>query len=74
MAIERCENGHVFNRDWHTECPRCPVERHAAMMKRVEITERGASDLIRRLMERYPFDATKASNDLHSECKRVLGE
>lgn len=73
MAIERCSKcDRPYDRDWNTECPRCPAETMAAMMQRVEITERSASDLIKRLMDGYPFQAK--DKELHDECKRVLGE
>jgi len=73
MAIERCPNGHVYDRDWNTECPRCPVERVSAMKApaRIEISDE-PRDLIRRLMDGYPFQAK--DKELHDECKRVLGE
>jgi len=71
MAIERCVNGHVYDRDWNTECPRCPIER-LTTMQRVEIAEQRGHALIRRLMEGYPFQAH--DKELHDECKRVLGE
>ena len=83
MAIEYCHRHETqWDRDKHTECPWCAriahlmslpgVPQSAATMQRVEITERGASDLIRRLMDGYPFQAK--DKELHDECKRVLRE
>lgn len=85
MAIDYChKHDFEWDRDKFTACPRCKPFRSLASLDaadrarnlgvRIEIAEKGANDLIRKLMERYPFDATKASNDLHGECKRVLGE
>lgn len=69
MAIDRCENDHVFNRDWNTECPRCLM---AAIMpstvQRVEIAEDGTVKLIRHLRD------TTNDRRIYDECKRVLGE
>lgn len=69
MAIERCPNGHVYDRDWNTECPRCPIESMSAMKEpaRIEINDE-PRDLIRILR-----DETN-SRDVFERCKRVLGE
>lgn len=66
MAIDRCLDGHVFDRDWNTECPRCAMAAMKAPTK-VQITDE-PRDLIRILR-----DETNDRN-VYDRCKRVLGE
>ncbi len=80
MAITRCSNcRQPWDRDWHTECPRCRTQAEyvvsmtadevAALMK-VEVVDTTA-DLIRDLSEGYPWQAKDA--ELHKRVKRLLG-
>jgi len=83
MAIERCPNGHVYDRDWNTECPRCPVDamakRHAANVDKLMAARAPVAVQIS-----TPDDEPKAlirilrdetnNRDVFERCKRVLGE
>ena len=76
MAIDYCHrHDKQFDTDHHVECPACVLDFYrpvTSTMQRVDITEKGAAALIRKLMDGYLFQAH--DRELHDECKRALGE